>query len=121
MGTNEFQKPAVPKAAPDGSLIIPKPPSPPRTAEAESLDVWGFRDTRFDINENDRVIIRGTRYELSGKELPRLLPWIRETLEINLDSNDIHRASYPTTIPESVLSAEFMTAIRSFLSPSQIE
>src|SRR6185295_1364953 len=111
MGTNEFQKPAVPIAAPDGSLIIPEPPPPPRSAEAESLDVWGFRDTRFDINENDRVIIRGTRYELSGKELPRLLPWIRETLEIKLDSKDIHRPSYPTKIPDSQVSAEFKAAL----------
>jgi len=121
MGTNEFQKPAAPKAASDGSMILPEPMPPPGAAEAESLDVWGFRDTRFDINGNDCVIIRGSRYELSGKELPRLLPWIRETLEINLDSGDIHRPSYPTTIPEPILSTEFMTAIRDFLSPSQIE
>ncbi|HET9130339.1 MAG TPA: hypothetical protein VFO86_05285, partial [Terriglobia bacterium] len=72
MGTNEFQKPAAPKAASDGSLITPDPRPTPGVDETESLDVWGFRDTRFDINENNRVIIRGSRYELSGKELPRL-------------------------------------------------
>jgi len=121
MGTNEFQKPAAPKAAPDGSLITPNPPPVPGVDETESLDVWGFRDTRFDINENDRVIIRGSRYELSGKELPRLLPWIRETLNIALDSKDIHRPSYPTTIPPYQLTPEFRTAIESFLSLTQIE
>src|SRR2546430_13802665 len=121
MGTNEFQKPAAPKAAPDGSLIVPGPPPARGEAEAESLDVWGFRDTRFDINENERVIIRGSRYELSGKELPRLLPWIRETLNITLDAKDIHRPSYPTTIPESRVSSEFSSAIQAFLKPAQIE
>src|SRR5436190_23307275 len=117
MGTNEFQKPAAPKAATDGSLITPEPPRPPGADETESLDVWGFLDTRFDINENERVIIRGTRYELSGKELPRLLPWIRETLNIKLDAKDVHRPSYPTTIPASIVSAEFKAALEGFLSP----
>jgi alkyldihydroxyacetonephosphate synthase len=121
MGTNEFQKPAAPKAAPDGSFITPGPPPPPGADESESLDVWGFRDTRFDINENDRVIIRGSRYELSGKELPRLLPWIRETLNIALDSKDIHRPSYPTTIPPYQLTPEFRTALEGVLSLTQIE
>jgi len=121
MGTNEFQKPAAPKAAPDGSLIVPEPPPRPGADEAESLDVWGFRDTRFDINERDRVIIRGSRYELSGKELPRLLPWIRETLNIDLDSKDIHQPSYPTTIPPYQITPEFRTAIEVFLSLTQIE
>jgi len=121
MGTNEFQKPASPKAASDGSLITPNPPPVPGVDETESLDVWGFRDTRFDINENDRVIIRGSRYELSGKELPRLLPWIRETLNISLDSKDIHRPSYPTAIPPYQLTPEFRAAIESFLSLTQIE
>ncbi len=121
MGTNEFQKPAAPKAASDGSFIIPNPPPTPGADETESLDVWGFRDTRFDINVNDRVIIRGSRYELSGKELPRLLPWIRETLNIALDSKDVHRPSYPTTIPPYQLNPEFRSAIEEFLSLKQIE
>jgi len=102
-------------------LIIPEPPPAPGAAETESPDVWGFRDTHFDINENERVIIRGTRYELSGKELPRLLPWIRETLNIALDAKDVHRPSYPTTIPDSQVSAQFKSALDAFLTPAQIE
>jgi len=121
MSTKEFQKPPAPKAASDGSMIIPDAPPPPSPAEAESLDVWGFRDTRFEINEKDRAIIRGNRYEHSGKEMPRLLPWIRETLKIDLDSRDIFQPSYPTTIPEAFLSQGFMSAIREFLSPGQLE
>src|SRR6187401_2147546 len=121
MGTNEFQKPAAPKAASDGSFIIPDPPPVRGADETESLDDWGFRDTRFDTNANGRVIIRGTRYELSGKELPRLLPWIRETLNIALDPKDVHRPSYPTAIPPSQVSPEFRSALDGFLSSAQIE
>lgn len=121
MGINEFQKPAAPIAAPDGSLIVPEAPPPRGDSETESLDVWGFRDTRFDINENGRAVIRGTRYELSGKELPRLLPWIRETLNVNIDPNDVHQPSYPTTMPDPHVTPAFMAAIEIFLSSKQIE
>lgn len=89
--------------------------------EAESWENWGFRDTSFAINERDVVEITGTRYELSGQELPRLLPWIRETLAIDLDPKDQHRNSYPTEIPASVESPAFSKAIREFLKDEQID
>lgn len=100
---------------------MPEPQSAPSEADAESLDVWGFRDTHFDVSENGHVIIRGNRYELSGKELPRFLPWVREVLEVNLDSKEIHAPRYPTAIPESNLSTEFLESVKSFLSPAQID
>lgn len=89
--------------------------------EAESPDNWGFADTRFSINENGHVTILGDRYELSGKELVRLLPWIRETLEIDLDVNDLHRSDYPTQIPAPLEASEFVKEISAFLSESQID
>lgn len=89
--------------------------------EAESWENWGFRDTSFAINERDVVEITGSRYELSGQELPRLLPWIRETLAIDLDPRDQHRNSYPTEIPAAVESPAFSKAIREFLKDEQID
>ncbi len=89
--------------------------------EAESWENWGFRDTSFAMNERDVVEITGSRYELSGQELPRLLPWIRETLAIDLDPRDQHRNSYPTEIPAAVESPAFSKAIREFLKDEQID
>jgi len=89
--------------------------------EAESWENWGFRDTRFAINEREVVEITGSRYELSGQELPRLLPWIRETLAIDLDPKDQHRNSYPTEIPAAIESPAFTKAIREFLKDEQID
>ncbi|MEO6655453.1 MAG: FAD-binding oxidoreductase [Pyrinomonadaceae bacterium] len=89
--------------------------------ETESWENWGFRDTSFAINERDVVEITGTRYELSGKELPRLLPWIRETLEIDLNARDQHTNSYPTEIPAPVESSAFRKAIGEFLAENQID
>ena len=89
--------------------------------EAESWENWGFRDTSFAINERDIVEITGSRYELSGKELPRLLPWIRETLAIDLDAKDQHKNAYPTEIPAPLESLAFSKTINEFLSEKQID
>jgi alkyldihydroxyacetonephosphate synthase len=97
-------------------------PEPTRIGddEAESPDNWGFKDTRFAINDNGHVTILGSRYELSGKELVRLLPWIRETLEIDLDASDVHRSDYPTQIPTPLEAPEFIKEVSAFLNESQI-
>jgi alkyldihydroxyacetonephosphate synthase len=108
-------------AARAGSLIIPERLPPPGPSEAESLDVWGFQDTRFDINASGNVIIRGSRYELSGKELPRFLPWVREMLKVDVGPQNINRPAYPTAIPEPNINAEFLLHIQGFLAANQIE
>jgi alkyldihydroxyacetonephosphate synthase len=102
-------------------MIKPEARPQPGADEAESLDVWGFNDTHFDISENGHVIIRGTRYELSGKELPRFLPWVREVLECNVSAKDIHQPQYPTAIPEPHLATAFLADLKAFLSSSQID
>jgi len=89
--------------------------------EAESHENWGFRDTSFTINDAENVAITGSRYELSGKELPRLLPWIRETLAIDLDAKDRFEPNYPPEVPPSIENARFLTEITKFLSAGQIE
>jgi len=116
-----FQKAASRTPASDGSLIIPEPRSAPSEADAESLDVWGFRDTHFDVTENGHVIIRGNRYELSGKELPRFFPWVREVLGIDLNLKEVHAPQYPTVIPDPNLSPDLLASLKSFLSPAQID
>jgi len=102
-------------------IIKPDPPPAPGPGDAESLDVWGFRDTHFDFSENGHVMIRGSRYELSGKELPRFLPWVREVLESEVGAANINRPNYPTEIPEPHISTEFLAELQRFLAADQIE
>jgi alkyldihydroxyacetonephosphate synthase len=90
------------------------------SSEDESFDVWGFRDTHFDFSENDHVIIRGSRYELSGKELPRFLPWVRETLECDVNPRNINKPNYPTDIPEPKIPPEFLSELNGLLKPNQL-
>lgn len=89
--------------------------------EVESLENWGFRDTTFAVNENGNVTIKGSRYELSGKELPRLLPWIRETLDVNVDVNDRFESQYPPNIAQAVENIPFLADTGKILRQDQIE
>jgi alkyldihydroxyacetonephosphate synthase len=102
-------------------IIKPEARPQPGPGEAESPDVWGFRDTHFDISENGHVIIRGTRYELSGKELPRFLPWVREILGINVDPKQINQPNYPTSIPEPHISPAFLSDLQAFMASNQVD
>jgi alkyldihydroxyacetonephosphate synthase len=105
----------------DPKIIHPEPPAPPDPSEAESLDVWGFKDTHFDFSDNGHVMIRGVRYELSGKELPRFLPWVREVLECDVNPRNTNPPKYPTTIPEPCISAELLKELQRILSPKQVD
>jgi alkyldihydroxyacetonephosphate synthase len=64
--------------------IVPDAP-PVRDLSEEHLDAWGFRDTEFRINAGGHVELTGARYSLSGAEMPDFLPWVRETLKIDVD------------------------------------
>jgi alkyldihydroxyacetonephosphate synthase len=119
--SNTFEKAHLRGPASDGSFVVPDPPRPPADKDAESLDVWGFRDTHFDFSENGHVIIRGNRYELSGRELPRFLPWVREVLEIEVSPKDVHAPQYPTAVPESIFPSELRAALQTVVSPTQID
>src|SRR5690349_16723362 len=40
------------------------PSAPPRSSlDEESLDVWGFKDTRFEAKSDRTVVMSGDRYE----------------------------------------------------------
>lgn len=85
-----------------------------------SLDVWGFRDTRFSISANGHAELLGDRYELCGSELPRLMPWVQSVLDSQVDLNDRKPSHYPTAIPAPNRNEAFEARIRTFLAEDQI-
>ncbi len=78
--------------------IVPDPP--PRAGDA-SRDVWGFRDSGFVVDDAGHVIFRGARSAISGKRIPRLLPWVEGILGLRVDPFDKHVSAYPTAIPDA--------------------
>jgi alkyldihydroxyacetonephosphate synthase len=98
-----------------GRFSPPAPPSTPK-ADTESPDVWGFADTRFEIDDAGDVTLAGDRYDLSGQSLPHLLPWIRGVMKLPIEASDRHPSQYPPNIPAPVRNAGFLRAVETLLS-----
>ena len=94
-----------------GNRITPDNPRLEPDA-AESLDAWGFSDSAFRVLPNGNVQLTGSRYELSGLELPYLLPWIRKVLDTDLPPADTHQSSYPPDVPAARDNLPFQNEIR---------
>ncbi|MEE2959545.1 MAG: hypothetical protein VYA34_02290, partial [Myxococcota bacterium] len=78
------------------------PESPLATEpDSESLDAWGFKDTAFTLNSAGNVVLGGDRYDLCGQELPNLIPWMEDVLQLSIERKEIHESSYPTLVPDS--------------------
>jgi alkyldihydroxyacetonephosphate synthase len=99
--------------------IVPEPPAP-RPAGEESLDVWGFRDSGFQVNAAGQVEFRGTRYAISGKVIPNLLPWAEGIMGLRLDPFDEHASQYPTAVPERVANEPLERALAARLPAERL-
>ncbi|MDO8644482.1 MAG: FAD-binding oxidoreductase [bacterium] len=99
--------------------IIPDPWLLESEAE-ESLSVWGFQDTRFELNDKGEVRLTGNRYPLCGAVLPSLWPWIQKVMQISLDPKDLWPVASDSFVPDSVLNEPFLEEVRSFLQTEQI-
>ncbi|HBZ69306.1 MAG TPA: oxidase [Deltaproteobacteria bacterium] len=109
--------PFDPRSAP--ARIEPEPLST-SSDDTESLDVWGFRDTRFRARPDGVVELTGRRYELSGQELPDLLHWVQETIHPDVSPHDLNPAHYPPPIPPPVRNEAFLEEIRKIVGPDQL-
>jgi alkyldihydroxyacetonephosphate synthase len=86
----------------------------------ESLDVWGFRDTRFKLDPDGTVELTGNRYALCGHKLPALLPWVQQAMQIEIPPDEINKPAYPPKIPKPIDNAAFAQALGAFLKSDQI-
>jgi alkyldihydroxyacetonephosphate synthase len=94
--------------------IVP-PPLPPRDDSLESLPVWGFRDTAFEVLANRSVRLTGHRYPLCGDEMPDIVPWIEQQIGLPIDPRDMHVDRYPTALPKARTNDAFMDEVRTFV------
>jgi alkyldihydroxyacetonephosphate synthase len=72
---------------------------------------WGFADTQFEVLPNRSVILTGSRYELSGLELPNLVPFIEDAFQIKLDL-DQPKAEATPNVPKPILDEAFLNALK---------
>lgn len=97
------------------------PPAPVISKdEIESLEEWGFEDSGFAINERGHATFTGNRYELSGLEMPILVPWICEMMDVKVTKDDINKSNYPNQIQEPIKNDSFLQVINNIFSKEQI-
>lgn len=96
------------------------PPAPETNDGRESYDVWGFDDTEFRVNERGHVVLTGERYELCNQELPNLLPWIRDVMQIEADTSWVNEPNYPPEIPEPKRNKRFLDAATALLGEDHV-
>ncbi|HEY8493904.1 MAG TPA: FAD-binding oxidoreductase [Myxococcota bacterium] len=99
--------------------IVPDPP-PRDPADEESLDVWGFRDTRFVARPDGVVVLTGRRYPLSGQELPELLAWTQRQIHPGVRPDDLNPSRYPPPIPEPRRHPAFLEDLRKTFDEDQL-
>jgi len=103
MAARDAEGRIIPEARPRGS------------GDEESLEVWGFRDSAFQVLPNGSVSFSGSRYPVSGIELPDLLPWMRRILGVELPVSDTHDSHYPPEIPPPRVNPEFLRELEGVL------
>ncbi len=64
---------------------------------------WGFKDTRFVVQPDRSVSVTGSRYAISGAEMPEFIPFVEEMLQVKFDVNDVkaERADKPVPPPRA--------------------
>lgn len=91
----------------------------PQAADVESKDVWGFRDTAFRARPDGVVELTGSRYELSGQELPDLLGWAQRTIHPDFSPHDLNHGNYPPAIPDAHRNAAFLEELAKVVGQDQ--
>ncbi len=103
-----------------GDTRFTPPTSPAPGNEDESLEGWGFEDTRFEVKPNGSTVLTGTRYNISNVELPELMPWFAAKLAAPLGYQNRNDPHYPPAIPEPKQHAKLLKALREFLKEDQL-
>ena len=104
---------------PQARRIVPEP-AEVGPDEVESPDTWGFRDTRFVARPDGVVVMEGDRYELSGQELPDLLPWAQETFHPDFSPDNLNPPSYPPDVPAPRRHDGFLDELRKSFDEGQL-
>jgi alkyldihydroxyacetonephosphate synthase len=94
--------------------IVPSA-SAPRDDSLESLRVWGFRDTAFEVLPNRSVVMTGDRYPMCGGEMADIIPWMERQIGLALDPSDVHVERYPPDLPEPRRNEKFLEEVLEIL------
>jgi alkyldihydroxyacetonephosphate synthase len=81
---------------------------------------WGYADTRFEFVGPRLVRVTGTRYPLSGYDMPYFIPFAEEVLGLPMTPADIQAEAPRPPLPAPRVSDAFMAQLRQVLASDQI-
>ena len=96
------------------------PPVAAEVREAESADGWGFADTKFVVKPDGTTVLTGDRYNLSGVDLPDLMPWFATQLAAPLGPDNRNEPHYPPAIPPAREHPALLLELRAVLAADQL-
>ena len=74
---------------------------------------WGYKDSRFVLNEDRSVTMAGDRYDICGVEMPDFIPYVEEMLDITVDPNDTLQEVENKPVREANINIEFVEVVKS--------
>ncbi|KAA3659389.1 MAG: FAD-binding oxidoreductase [Chloroflexi bacterium] len=80
---------------------------------------WGFTDSTFVRKGDYSVSFTGTRYALSGTEMPEFLPFVEEMLDIKLDFDNVKLEIEDKPAADPNINEGFMEALKKVYPESQ--
>ena len=78
---------------------------------------WGYSDSTFVVTPDRAVKMTGNRYDISGKEMPELIPFIEEILGVPFDPQTTRPESADKFAPPPIENPEFLEAVRQIFPP----
>ena len=72
---------------------------------------WGFKDSRFEVMPNGSVTFTGSRYNISGTEMPDLIPFAEEILGVKFDLSKTKPEMTPKPVAAPVINRPFLEDI----------
>lgn len=81
---------------------------------------WGYTDTRFEFEGEDRVRVTGDRYPICGYSMPYFIPFAEEALGVSFRPQDIVPECEYGPLPTARENAAFAAALRAKMGEGQI-
>ena len=81
---------------------------------------WGYKDTRFEFDDDRTVRVTGTRYPLCGYRMPYFLPFVEEVIDLPIRPEDMGQEVEHRDLPEPIANDGFLNAVREVLNENQV-
>ncbi|MGY8827419.1 MAG: FAD-binding oxidoreductase [Candidatus Latescibacterota bacterium] len=81
---------------------------------------WGYTDTRFEFEGDDKVRVTGDRYPICGYSMPYFIPFAEDVLGVSFRPQDIVPECDYGPLPAAKENASFTTTLRQKMGEQQV-